>query len=206
MTQDPSDEIYKHFNRERISSRQVDELIGLSRGLCADGVLNDAEVEFLQKWLVANLDASQDRLLAKLYRRVDEVLRDGFIDNDERTELFDTLKQFADTTFELGEVLKPTTIPLCSPAPQVTFRGRSFCFTGNFNFGRRPACEQAVTDRGGFAGSLTKNTNYLVIGAYVTDSWKHSTYGLKIMKAVEMRDNKGVPISIVSEHHWANYL
>jgi len=40
----------------------------------------------------------------------------------------------------------------------------------------------------------------------VTDSWLHSSFGNKIVKAVAMRDEKSVPISIVSEQHWASYL
>ncbi len=55
MTQDYKEALYNQFGRERISVRQVDELVGLARGVCADGLLNHAEVEFLQKWLATNL-------------------------------------------------------------------------------------------------------------------------------------------------------
>ena len=37
--------------QDRITSRQVDELVGLARGIAADGMVNQSEVEFLQKWL-----------------------------------------------------------------------------------------------------------------------------------------------------------
>jgi NAD-dependent DNA ligase len=206
MTGKRNDELYSVFGRDRISVRQVDELIGIARGLCADGMLNDAEVEFLQKWLVVNADVSKQPIVNRLYYRVHHIFSDGFVDEDERSELFETLNAFSDTSFELGEVLKPTTLPLCSPAPDIGFHGRQFCFTGTFNLGRRTECEKAVVERGGYAGSLTQDTNYLVIGAYITDSWLHSTCGTKIIKAVKMRDEKGVPISIVSEQHWVAYL
>lgn len=206
MAIERNDELLNVFGRDRISSRQIDELIGIARGLCADGAINDAEVEFLQKWLVINADISGQPLVRTLFERVSEILSDGLIDSEERQELFAALNAFSDTTFELGEVLKPTTLPLCAPAPRIVFEGAIFCFTGTFNLGRRTACAEAVEARGGFAGSLTQNTDYLVIGAYVTDSWLHSTYGTKILKAVEMRDRKAVPISIVSEAHWAQYL
>jgi hypothetical protein len=62
-----------------------------------------------------------------------------------------------------------------------------------------------VEARGAISGSLTKSTDVLVIGCYATESWKHSSFGNKIMKAAEMR-NKGVPISIVSEEHWKAHL
>lgn len=37
------------LGQDPITSRQIDELIGLARGLSADGVINPSEVEFLQK-------------------------------------------------------------------------------------------------------------------------------------------------------------
>jgi hypothetical protein len=201
-----SDHLHNVYSNERISLRQIDELIGIARGLCADGVLNDLELEFLQKWLAVSADLSGQPVIARLYQLVDEMLRDGFVDEEERTQLFDALNALGDTTFELGEVLKPTTLPLCSPPPDVSFPGSRFCFTGTFNLGRRQDCERAVEERGGYAGSLTQDTDYLVIGAYVTDSWQHSSFGNKIIKAVEMRDEKSVPISIVSEQHWSSFL
>ena len=206
MSGERNAELHNVFGRDRISVRQVDELIGIARGLCADGVLNDAEVEFLQKWLVVNADLTKQPLLTRLYSRVGEILSDGSVDDEERRELFETLNAFSDTSFELGEVLKPTTLPLSSPPPEITFPGRRFCFTGTFNLGRRSNCENAVHERGGLAGNLTQETDYLVIGAYITDSWLHSTCGTKIIRAVAMRDEKAIPISIVSEQHWASYL
>jgi hypothetical protein len=76
-----------------------------------------------------------------LYRRVNEILADGVLDADEHTELLDTLNSFSNRDFELGEVLKPTTLPLCNPPPNLTFEGRSYCFTGTFNYGQRKYCE-----------------------------------------------------------------
>ena len=205
MSGERNEGLYNRFGRERISSRQVDELIGLARGVCADGFLNQAEVEFLAKWLAANLGVTDNPLTAALYRRVADILKDGVADSEERQELLDTLQAFSDTTFEPGEVLKSTTLPLCSPAPVLEFGGKSYCFTGTFKFGQRRKCEEAVEALGATAGSLTRKTDYLVIGYYATESWKHSNAGLKIMKACEMRDS-GIPVSIVSEDHWVCHI
>jgi len=205
MSSDRNDSLYNRFGRERISSRQIDELIGLARGLCADGILNDRELEFLLKWLAANADISEEPVITTLYQRVDDILRDGIVDEEEREQLFEALNGFSDTTFELGEVLKPVSLPICSPPPSLSFDNTYYCFTGTFSFGKRRECEQAVIKRGAVAGSLTQKTNYLVIGSYATESWKHSSYGAKIEKACEMRD-QGIPISIVPEDHWIKFL
>jgi NAD-dependent DNA ligase len=193
------------LNNDRLQSRQVDELIGLARGLIADGSINNAEVEFLQSWLLNNLSISHQPLIATLYHRVGEILADGVADPDECADLLAALTRFTAGDAELGEAAKATTLPLCDPAPSLSFAGRRYCFTGTFSFGQRRHCEQAVESRGGSVGSLTRQTDFLVIGAYATDSWKHSSFGQKIMKAAEMRES-GEPISIVSEEHWTKSL
>lgn len=189
------------LNNDRLQTRQVDELIGLARGLVADGSVNAAEIQFLEKWLVANLAISHQPLLGTLYERVREILSDGHVDEEECRDLFSALNAFARGDFELGEAAKSTSIPLCSPAPSLRFEGAIYCFTGTFTFGQRKHCEEATNARGALCASLTKKTDFLVIGSYATESWKHSSFGNKILKAVAMRD-AGVAISIVSEEHW----
>ncbi|NTE86806.1 BRCT domain-containing protein [Agrobacterium rubi] len=193
------------ISNDRLSSRQVDELIGLARGLIADGAINQQEVEFLQRWLAANEVLSDNPLIGTLYRRVTDILADGHVDQTEMSELLETLGRFANNDFELGEILKSTTLPLCSPAPDLTFLGQNYCFTGTFNFGQRKHCEAAVVERGASTGNLTRKTNVLVVGIYATESWKHSSFGNKIVQASELRNN-GQPIAIVSEEHWTKYL
>ncbi|WP_166298275.1 BRCT domain-containing protein [Bradyrhizobium sp. 2S1] len=206
MTSGKDEEFYKRVGGDRIGSRQIDELIGIARGLVADDQINVAEVEFLQKWLAANLHISDQPVVRVLYKRITEMLGDGVVDDNEKAELLDTLNQFSDRDIGgLGEILKSTSLPLNDPVPALTFPGRRYCFTGTFNFGRRKECEHAVESLGAEVGILTQKTNVLVVGIYATDSWKHSSFGNKIMKACEWRDS-GLPISIVSEAHWKGYL
>lgn len=197
--------LLNRLNNDRLQSRQVDELIGLARGLIADGAINPGEVEFLEKWLVANLAIAHQPLVATLYERVREILADGYIDADECNDLLAALAAFTAGGLTIGEASKPTSLPLCNPPPTLRFEGASYCFTGTFSYGQRKHCEQATADRGASCGTLSKRTDFLVIGAYATESWKHSSFGNKILKAVEMK-GAGAPISIVSESHWATYL
>jgi len=199
------DAFYNRVGGERIAARQVDELIGLCRGLVADGVISQSEVEFLQTWLAANRAISDQPLIHSLYDRMAAVMADGVADKDECEELLATLQGLTRVDIELGEVLKATSLPLCDPAPPLSFAGKRYCFTGTFVFGRRKQCEAAILERSGAAGLLTQKTDVLVIGTYATESWKHSSFGNKILQAAEWR-SRGVPISIVSEAHWRGYL
>ncbi|BCP55917.1 hypothetical protein K32_45340 [Kaistia sp. 32K] len=199
------EKLINRFGADRLASRQVDELIGLARGLLADGKINQAEVEFLQKWLANNIDLNDQPLIGTLYQRVNDILADGIADEDEKAELFDTLSRFVGRDFELGEITPSSSLPLCSPAPRLSFSNKRYCFTGTFNYGQRKHCEAAVAERGATASGVSMKTDVLVIGAYATSSWKHSTFGNKILQAAQWR-SEGVPISIVSEAHWVKHL
>ncbi|GJL95838.1 MAG: hypothetical protein DHS20C05_22430 [Hyphococcus sp.] len=201
------DEALKNqYGRPRLDDRQIDELIGIARGILADGYLDDREVKFLHAWLAANRHITGNALVEKLYDRIEEVLSDGVIDQDERADLISTLTAFCQNDFAVGEALKAGTLPLNSPSPIVSFTDKRFCFTGTFVFGSRAECKKAVSERGGLVGTLTQKTDFLVIGEYATDSWKHSTFGNKIEKAIVFRDTKKLPIAIISEPYWRSAL
>lgn len=197
--------IHTLFNRARIDDRAVNELLGLAKGMIADGNVNNDEAHFFFKWLVANEAVKSNPVVALLMQRVGQMLSDGKLDKDEAAELQTTLVNFAAGDFEIGELLKSTTLPLCNPPPEILFDGRQFCFTGTFAYGTRADCESIVQKLGGSSGALTQDTDYLVVGVYATDSWIHSNFGRKIEKAVEWR-RSGLPISIISEEHWVGQI
>ena len=197
-------EIFIRFNRKNVDDRQIDTLIGLSKGLTADGVISQSEAEFLLTWLVQNRAASQNPIIGNLLSKVSTILADGVLDADEAHELLLTLRGITGEHAEIGELAKPTTLPVNLPPKPIVFPERSFLLTGTFVFGTRRQCQEAVESLGGLiANGVTKSLNYLVIGSYVTDSWAHETFGRKIQKAVEYQA-QGVPLIIVTEEHWAN--
>lgn len=199
------EQLYRLYGDKRLNDRQLDELIGLAHGIIADGQVNQSEVEYLQKWLVANIELRDNPIVQNLLLRVNDILLDKTVTQEEAAELFDVLRRFSGGDFELGEVLKASSLPLDTPPPEIAFPGSRFCFTGSFAFGTRDRCEQEVKNRGAVTGSLTNGTNYLVIGIYATGSWAHSTFGRKLEKAVEMKRD-GFPIAIVGETHWRKSL
>jgi len=160
-----------------------------------------ADAEYLQKWLVSNQAASSNPVVNTILQRIDEMLIDNSLDTEESLELFETLNQLAGGTFELGEVLKSTSLPLTSPKPDIIIPNNSFCFTGTFAFGNRKTCETAIIERQGTTGNLNAKLNYLVIGIYATDSWAQSSWGRKIEKAVSL-NAKNAEIKIISEVDW----
>jgi NAD-dependent DNA ligase len=197
-----SDERKNKFGADRLSKRSDDELIGLARGLIADGIVNAREVEFLQAWFAFKENIVGNLHYDLLSNRINEILSDRDVSQEESVEVFELLSSIVGGSYELGEVAKSTTLPLCTPAPSVTYEGKSFCMTGTFAFGKRKLCEQEVSARNGrVVSSVTRDLSYLVIGTYATESWRHSSYGNKIIRAAEIRA-EGHGLHIIHEDHW----
>lgn len=197
-------DIFTKFNRKSIDDRQIDTLIGLSKGLVADGRVNQAEAEVLMNWLMQSRQASNNPVILNLLDKVSAMLEDGVLDEDESSELFSILRKISGDPSEIGEVAKSSSLPIDQPEPGLIFNGMSFLFTGTCAYGTRKQCQEAIEALGGVnAKNVTKSLNYLVLGTYVTDSWAHENYGRKIEKAMRYRD-EGAPLIIVTENHWLN--
>ena len=184
------------YAKSRISNRQVDTLIGLAKGIIADGVVTQEEAELLLTWL-ANNRFTDNPLLGPLLDRIADMLSDDHLDGEEQEELLGLLIEFAGDPGSMGELLKSTTLPLDDPRPDVHIPGRNFLFTGTCAYGTRKVCESFIREQGGdVAKGVTKKLDYLVIGTYVTQSWMHESYGRKIEKAIEYR----VPLRCPGDH------
>lgn len=196
-------DMFTKFNRKNIQDRQIDTLIGLSKGIIADGRVDQAEAECLLNWLAQSRQSSDNPIILNLLQKVSVMLEDGVLDPEEASELLELLRRIAGDEAALGELAKTSTLPVSEPQPVIEFEGHSFLFTGTCAFGTRKECNVATEALGGIiAKSVHKKLDYLVLGTYVTDSWIHESFGRKIEKALEHRD-AGLPIMIVTEEHWA---
>lgn len=196
----------RFFNSQRIDRRAADALAGLAAGITADGVVTIEEARFLQSWLEANLAHLDDPVINLLYQRLQLMLADGVLDADESADLLSILQRFGG--LELARATPGKTyasandLPFNAPVPELVWDGRLYVFTGAMAYGPRKECQRLVEERGGLiGGGVSKKIHYLVVGSIGNEQWRHSSYGLKIMKAVELRD-AGTPIAIVGEDAW----
>jgi len=96
--------------------------------------------------------------------------------------------------------------PFDDPLPEVTFAGRTFCFTGEFEFGTRKQCQEAVLAHGGlFSKGITRTTDILVIANDASPRWAHGGYGNKIEEAMIFKLQHRKPI-IIPELYWRTLL
>jgi hypothetical protein len=195
------------FNHWRRSDRSTSELIGLARGIMADGTVNKAEFDLLVDWLESNPDSLYCYPGNVLLKRVERILEDGVVEQEELDDLGELLRQLTgESQGRIQGANASTELPLNDPAPPVEFQGRCFVFTGKFALGPRTICEEEVVRRGGRTNyTITQKVDYLVIGVIGSRDWYHTSHGRKIEEAVRNREN-GHGIAIISEDHWAEHL
>ena len=78
----PEERLFRVFDRGFVE-RQIDELIGIAKGVIADGHVCMPEAEFLVQWMETNRAASGLWPATVLYPRVTAALADSRIDGDE---------------------------------------------------------------------------------------------------------------------------
>lgn len=205
----------RFFHEDRIDRRSADALVGLAAGIVSDGVVTLKEAIFLEEWIAKNLLHLEDPVVNILYRRLSNMLSDGILDADESSELLAMLQNFSGLSLAQGKAESKTTetsftapndLPLNMPIPEIIWQERLFVFTGVMAYGPRKDCQALIEERGGLiGGGINKKTHYLVVGSVGNDQWRHSSYGLKIMRAVELRES-GSPVAIIGEHAWQEAL
>lgn len=196
------------FRSETIIDRQIDEFIGIIKGVMADGMVTQSEVEFLLSWMDSNRKAANLWPAKALYPRLATALVGGKMSIEAESDILGLLMSTVGGNIapQNGIHSDSTALPLTNPHPNILFSDQAFCFTGAFHSGSRRWCEDQISQRGGIAASgVTKKLNYLVIGDIGNENWLHSTHGRKIEKAVAYNDSGG-RIAIVGEEHWFNHL
>ena len=195
------------INAKRRAERDLTELLGIAKGLIADGQIVDAEAGYLHNWGRNHPDALAHWPASLIFTRLQQMLADGRVDDAERIELRDILTQLAGGEIAITHGYEGASeLPLDTPPPLICWDGEVYVFTGKFAYGTRTHCTIEVMNRGGqVEDSVTRRTTFLVLGTFGSRDWKNTSYGRKIEQAVELRAT-GFPLRIVAEDHWANAL
>jgi len=187
--------------------RSCEALWGICSGVMADQELSDEEIRFLDQWLRDNREIAATWPGNVVYARVQDVLADGVITEDERNHLKETLTGLIDGTLR-DTPARPET-PAAAPVEEtnaIEIPGRSFCFTGTFLFGTQAACERAVTRRGGKPlPEVQPELDYLVVGAMASEAWADMDFARNVQQAMDYQKD-GSDIAIIGEEIWTRHL
>ena len=195
------------WTNARLLKRSCESLLGVCSGIIADGELNDQEIRYLDAWLTDNQSLASTWPGEVICARIKAILADNKVTEDEREHLKQTLSDLIGGTLqETGAPSGASTSLPVDEIESIEVKDNIFCFTGNFLYGTRNACELAVTERNGKAiPRIRKDLNYLVIGTMASRDWANTSHGRKIEKAIEFKKDN-CPIYIIEEKQWVESL
>jgi NAD-dependent DNA ligase len=185
---------------------QKDELLGFLAGVASDGMLNDQEIEALSQWLHRNESIRNTWPASVVVNRLNMVLEDEIITEEERQDLMLTVNQIT------GHVVDEETIGYSFSTEVwedivdgLEVAGSTFCLTGDFVSGDRNAvdtmlrCLDAKTST-----SVNNQVDYLVIGTLASRNWLYTSHGRKIEKALHIK-RQGGQIKTITERVLLKY-
>jgi hypothetical protein len=88
-----SEKVSERLSEARFNSIDIHELVGLCKGVLADGTINLKEAEFIQNWLLERDDVLQIWPADELHALLGRVLQDGVLTDFEGDALTDLLEE-----------------------------------------------------------------------------------------------------------------
>lgn len=183
----------------------LQQLQGIFHGILSDGELNDVEIFKLHEWLSENEHLNSYYPYDEIRSLVLSIVSDKKIEEEERLVLMAFVKQFVElSNNEVKESIDKVTSDInisgiCAVDPEIVFENKTFCITGILSRGTRTEVQHAIKNKGGIpVSSISKKTDYLIIGDTNNACWSYACYGRKVEKALDLRKS-GHTIVLVHE-------
>ena len=190
-----------------VSTSSIQFLNGLVHGIMAGKEISDGEIQTLRLWLDANDFLQGTYPFDELCSIIHTIMEDKIITEDERNGLLAFMSNLVDfkDSYNLVEAdfvelrSKYSIGGICAYCPELEIVGKTFCFTGESYRSTRAEIKAEIERIGGiFRTSVTKSTDYLVVGNAGNPCWAYSCYGRKIEEAMALR-KAGAKVQIINE-------
>lgn len=190
-----------------VITSKIQELEGIFHGILSDNKITDDEIKNLERWLFDNEDLIGIYPFDEIESLIVGIVEDGLITDEERNYLKIFLSDFIDrshsSTIDFDEIDKLkndiTISGICTINPLIEFKNKQFCFTGISKTLKRKEIAEKIENLGGiYKDSVTKKTDFLIIGDNSNPCWAFSCYGRKVELVMNMR-KEGKKISIIKE-------
>lgn len=187
------------LGNDRLADRDIDELIGICKGILSGGFVVYEQANSLLRWFNHHPTAATIYPGKPLYHKLSVMLQGNTLGVDDELELLGFFMKLGGSASEQVS----TALPLTLPPPRLFFKNRQISITGKFKLGNRDFMVDFIERLGAVVSrkGVTQETDYLLIGNIGSDHWIHSTHGRKIEYAVALIE-RGHKLAIISEDHF----
>jgi len=180
----------------------VDFFHGIVKGILADKVINQKEVDYLKKWLSQTKYIPDSWFYRDVRKELKKIATGEVVTPEVKHLLLKFLRTVSGEKADMNPTqLTSTKVPIDNPAPlEICIEHTTFTLTGMFKLGTRSEIVKMIESKGGVFKSHPVSKGVLVIGDFASRDWKYSSHGEKIRRAIELRD-KGGKNKIISEDY-----
>ena len=188
-------------------SDYLNEFLGLISGIVSDDLINDDEFSYIVDWINNHADLVDDPTVRDVVIKMVEFSKIDSPSADDEAALLSFLKQTSGIQFlETGSTEVHPMDHIADTIDSMDYTGARICFTGVFDTGSRKEVEAIANKLGAITRKdPSKSIDYVIIGSQVSPDWKHTSFGRKIQKAIELREG-GHPLFILTEKHWRTFI
>lgn len=183
----------------------IQRLHAIVAAIAADSVITMEELDTLSDWIEEHKHLRTCWPYDEIESLILQVQKDKLIDAQEHALLMAFFSEFGSIrehrSVSANVDASPSLITgLCSVCPQVMFSNKAFCFTGQSKKASRKELALTISALGGrFSAGMTKEVDYLIIGADGNPCWAFACYGRKVETAIKQRKS-GSRVLLVHEH------
>lgn len=195
---DRDQDIIHRVNTPGRRKRAMQELQGIARAVCFDATLTESEFDMITRFLFDQAEFRADWPLSLIWEKVEAILADGVVSEDERILLLQVLREFAAHDHERTQ---RATEAIFDDEVELLFAQRSFILTGVLEYSKRKPFEERLEKLGGtIHSSVRRDTHFVIVGMKGSESWTTDRYGSKIDKAMQIkRETPSCGLKIVRE-------
>lgn len=180
----------------------VNMLLGFLQGISADSNIVEQEVHALRALLLKHRDLLASWPGSLLFNRLNDILADGEITEDEREDLLELVKQISGQRFTESGLAAGMATEFFADGNVMSLRGKTVCFTGKFLSDTRHNLEQQAKLLGASpVKGVTTHLDVLIVGSLASRDWMFTSHGRKIEAAIKAKE-KGQVIQIINEEDW----
>lgn len=185
----------KHTFVRSDNTKDLQALNCIIKQIITDNTLSDRELRFLNDWLNNHSYLSGNYPFDEVLSLVREIFMDDVIADDKRIYILQSFHKFLD--------------PISHSSPldiekNLELSGKICCLSGDFESGSKSELTAQIEALGGIVKkSVTKSTDFLIVGNLGNENWACGNYGTKVKTAMEYND-KGCNITIIKESDFLN--
>lgn len=145
------------------------------------------DIQHLALWLRRHDHLSGQYPFDDIFASVNDAIIEGITDKNEIKNLLSVF----------NELFDPVNAKQFNG--KLEMLGKTFCLTGNFDFGTRSDVENFLSSLGGICSkTINKKTDLLIVGNNGSSDWCLENYGTKVKHALELQ-KQGINITIIRE-------